>query len=783
MFTNYFELVIIAFKIKTKRMRRKKYFLSITFLITALSFSGCSKGKTKIFYDLIEDFDFAELIQETSRINFDDEKVNDLLLKNWSAVEKSGAWATSTASQLKFYTFFPWKDQRLALKCYPFSYPNSPPQHMTLSLNENHISTRELSNKEESYYFLLPAEYLKNGENILNFRFDYAKSPAEVFEKKDDRNLAAKFKTINFLDKKIRTQNIFKKEKSLFFNPLSQLNYYLKLPLEAHLHFSLNLKQVRNSKLAKDLKLCITVTQKEGKEEKVFEIPLYSHLSEKEDHDVDLHRFERNIIRLGFKFDFPETFNESEVASSYAQLMNVRIVGKKESGSKEADFSDLLKKKKEIKRTNLIIALLDAVNYRHMSCYGYHRETTPHIDRIAAEGFLFTKAYSQASWTLPSITSLFTATYPITHKVWSLERKLSDEAITLAEALKERGFKTCAITATASASSVFNLFQGIDEKYELYDEKRENLRSRYRKHVAWAEDFLKPGLEWVENHKDGQFFMYLHYLQPHEPYNPPKRFRGEFSQSYKSSLAERTHLTPSFLEGEKLTQEDREYLKAAYDENLKYADFYLEKFLRGLKDLGVYENTIIVITADHGEAFFEHGSIGHSHSLYDEEIRIPLIIRFPSKFGLGKKKINALVQFVDLMPTFKDIYGLEIKKQNMDGKSLIPLFFDEKKEINEFTLSSLSKPFVEDETRAIALVDQKHKLIITNAGNMFFNLEEDPKEQQDIYQESPVLAGYYLRKLSKAKNVCMARKDLAIKGKYILDRKTREHLKALGYLK
>jgi len=768
-----------------KDRRRKGVIFLLVCFILVLCFLRCKKEekRTSIIYDLIEDFEAAEVIQETDQINFRDKKVNPLLLKGWSSVEKTGTWATALSSELRFYTFFPHKDQRIILKCSPFSYPNSPAQYMTLSLNKNHVASCKLLEQKERYHFMLPAEYLQKGENILTFEFSYAKSPADVLGKKDKRNLAAKFKDLHFLDKKANTKNIFKEGEILVFNPLSKINYYLKLPRGAQLLFDLESQKVRISKVRKNLKLGIYVTEDRGKEKKIFEIPFRSHLKEKTSYALDLSDFEDKIIRLSFRFDFAESMAESKALNFYGKLLKPRIEGKKEMTPEKADISKLLRTRDEIKKTNLIIAVLDAAVPPRMSCYGYERETTPVIDHIAAEGFLFTHAYAQASWTLPSITSLFTSTYPITHRVWSLERKLSDEAFTLAEALKEKGFKTCAITATASASSVFNLFQGFDEKFELYDEEKDNLKSRYRKLVVWAEDFLRPGLDWMQRHKNEQFFMYLHYLQPHEPYNPPEPFRDEFGRFYKSPLKEKTHLTPSLLERAKLTREDLEYFKAAYDENLKYADFYLGKFLQGLKDLGIYENTIVVIMADHGEAFLEHGSMGHSHTLYEEEIRIPLIIKFPNKFGLGGEKRDALVQSIDLMPTFMDIYGLKKRRQDMQGKSLLPLFFEAEKEINEFSLSSLSKPFVEEETRAIALVDKQYKLIVTKRKKMFFNLEDDPEEKQNIYAKRPILSGYYEQKLSKLKNEYMALQGLALKGKYILDRRTREHLKALGYLK
>jgi len=765
-------------------MPKKSFIFSIIFLVSILNFQSCSKKEEVLdSYDLIEDFEVAEIVEETQRIDFTKESTQKLLLKGWSKVEKAGTWATSLSSDLRFYTFLPPRDQRIVFECYPFSYPNSPKQSLKLFLNGNYIFSEELLKEKKEYAFLLPGKYLKKGENVLNFKFNYVKSPADVFGKKDKRNLAAMFFSLYFPDKKINTKNIFKKKEIIFFNPLSQLNYYYKLPKGAHFLFDLDVQRSRISKIGKDIKIDIFITEDRGKEEKIFDASLNSFSPEKTHYDIDLSHFEEKIVRLNFRFDFLNTVEESSLLSLYAKLRKARIVGKEELPPKAAGFSKLPKEWKGIEKTNLIIAILDAVNYRHMKCYGYERSTTPYVDSIAAEALVFNKAYAHASWTVPSTASLFTSTVPFTHRVWSRERRLSDEAFTLAEALKAKGFKTCALTSNASASSVYKLFQGFDEKIELFEWESKDLESKKKLNVIWAEDFVKPAEEWIQKNKEKQIFMYIHFLQPHTPYNPPPPFKDVFSQGYKGPLKDKRPFVPSSLDKDRLTFEDLEYITAKYDENLKYADFYLEKILDFLKDLNIFENSIIVITADHGEAFLEHGVFGHSNNLYDEEIRIPLIIRFPKKYGLGGEKIDSLVQSMDLMPTFMDIYGQKKNRDSLQGNSLLPLLTGKKKEVNQFVLSSLGMPFVEEETRSDALADKSYKIIISKNEKMLFNLKSDPGEKNNIFYKSPILSGYYEQKLLKQKNEYMARKDLSLKGKFILDKKTRRHLKALGYIK
>jgi len=339
------------------------------------------------------------------------------------------------------------------------------------------------------------------------------------------------------------------------------------------------------------------------------------------------------------------------------------------------------------------------------------------------------------------------------------------------------------MTANASASSVYNLFQGMDEEIELFDWEEDKLKSQKRLKVIWAEDFVEPAREWISRNKGEQLFMYIHFLQPHTPYNPPPSFLDEKAQSYSGPLKNEESLMPRRLHLEELTEADIEYLKANYKGNLKYADYYLGEIMGILKDFGLFENTILVVTADHGESFLEHGVFGHSHNLYDEEIRIPLIMRFPKKYGLGGKKVDALVQSVDLMPTFMDIYEQDEVIESLQGKNLYPLIYGGEEFGQRFILGSLSKPFVEEETRSDMLRDEEYKIIKIKDETYLFDLLTDPGEKNNIFLQRPIISNFYHQQLLKMRRELLDGEDLAMKGKFIINKKTREHLRALGYIK
>jgi len=168
---------------------RKKIFVSMFSLALFLLMTGCGKSNKKgkelvAVYDLLKDFEVAEIQEETRKIDFRQEDAQKFFLEGWSKVEKGGTWATALTSRLRFYTFFPENNQRLTIRCYPFSYLNSPQQSMKIFLNGKFVSGQKLARKMTEYSFLLPADSLNKGENILRFEFSYARSPAEVLGKR-----------------------------------------------------------------------------------------------------------------------------------------------------------------------------------------------------------------------------------------------------------------------------------------------------------------------------------------------------------------------------------------------------------------------------------------------------------------------------------------------------------------------------------------------------------------------------------------------------------------------
>jgi len=293
---------------------------------------------------------------------------------------------------------------------------------------------------------------------------------------------------------------------------------------------------------------------------------------------------------------------------------------------------------------NILLIVADALRADHLGCYGYDRPTSPSIDKFAAEALVFKKAMSNSPWTKPSMGSVFTSLYPHEHGAMSWSSNLSDKCLTLAELLRNRNYLTFAIQTNPSTTKNHNFKQGFQHYKEMALERGETVTSNFN--------------SWIKKIKKAPFFAYLHYMDTHVPYNAPKEFAQIFG------LKDTTLFTPGefqtadvrLLNEIGLTDENKRNLLSLYDGAIKYFDHNFRKIIDNLKKQGILDKTIIILIADHGEEFWEHGGFAHGHNLYREVLHVPLIMKYSTK--LPSKKINSFVQLLDLFPTVLRIAGI-----------------------------------------------------------------------------------------------------------------------------
>ncbi len=296
----------------------------------------------------------------------------------------------------------------------------------------------------------------------------------------------------------------------------------------------------------------------------------------------------------------------------------------------------------------VVVYLVDTLRADHTSPYGYERDTTPALARFAADGVVFDAAISHASWTKPSVASIFTSQLPGRHLAVQLRDPLEPRHVTLAEMLQAKGFTTGAAIANSVIYSYGNNFdQGFDFFVGLHDTQGHASKS------VDADVVVDAALEWIDTRAGLPQFVYVHTMDPHVPYIPPAPFDRRF-EPHPTEGHPGVDPRTDFHE-----PADRERLVAQYDGEIAYGDVEFGRFIDALKQNGSYDDALIIFVADHGEEFLDHGKWLHGRSVFEELVRVPLIIKFPGRRHAGSR-IDQQVQTVDILPTVLQALDLPV---------------------------------------------------------------------------------------------------------------------------
>ena len=398
---------------------------------------------------------------------------------------------------------------------------------------------------------------------------------------------------------------------------------------------------------------------------------------------------------------------------------------------------------------NIILILFDSIRADHLGCYGYKRNISPSIDKLAKEGVLFEQPICQSTWSLPSQCSILTSKYVPSHGVDDIYKRLSDSELTLAEILKMYGYETAAFTGGFWLSSVFNSGQGFDLYFDglTFGKMRET---------------VPLALDWLRNNKDKRFFLLLQGFDGHSPFNLPKEYEEKFvDHAYNGIFKTLTldHNIGDRLSGDeffldynydkkvRVTQEDIQYIIDNYDGSIACSDKYIGDFLQKIDELGLKDNTIIILTSYHGTPLFEHGIIlRRQHGgVTDGTIRVPLIIRHPQK-GRAGIRIASQVQLIDIMPTILDFNGIPVNHQSQ-GKSLSQLF--EKRSAFSFDEYAFVNGYNEVAVRTNTWKLIKRSKKSGQESLELYNLKNDPAEMKDLINSKKDAAVNFEHKLDE----------------------------------
>lgn len=392
---------------------------------------------------------------------------------------------------------------------------------------------------------------------------------------------------------------------------------------------------------------------------------------------------------------------------------------------------------------NVVFISIDTCRADYLGCYGFGRETTPNIDAVARQSVLFENVVVPVPLTLPAHCSMLTGTIPPYHGGHdNLDYRLGGSNVTIAEILKEQGFVTGAIISAFVLDSQFGLKQGFDSYNDTFEAK----------HMAGSVSERKGGeasrfaTEWLEQHKGEKFFFFLHYYDPHTEYVPPEPFASRFADDL-------------------------------YAGEIAYTDYCIGQVVQKLRQLGLFDSSLLIITGDHGEMLGEHGEQDHGYFIYQSAIKVPLLFKLPGQ--RRGKVVKDLVALVDIVPTICSLVGIEPTVQ-MHGKDLSGYLGGESAPGEEryvYTESLYATKY--NANTLLGVVTDRWKYIQTTRPELY-DLIGDPQESNNVieqhFQQGRILQDRLKQILEQT--VREGQTD----GKAELDEQSRKRLESLGYV-
>ena len=584
------------------------------------------------------------------------------------------------------------------LECEPFLYRGSPAQWIGLTVNGEDLTEVELRPARESYPIELP---LVVGENTVEMRFRYAGDPNRGSA--DRRRLAAAFYRFDIPpegDAPVagRTgpfawpdvDDVDDEDEGLHLPAGGGVTFYADVDGDARLELTTSGPGL-HVKVRSEERTLVDVS---------VDASFERELSERGAIEISLRAEDAVVVR-------PELF-----------VPAVAPVKREASLPGAVD-------------SNIVLVFLDGANALRMN-----PTTTPVLEALADDSIVFDNAVTQAVYTIASIGSVLTGQYPERHQNVSFADKLRDDVVTFPALLAENGYRTAGFSGNAVASKTFGIDQGYDEFFQIWE------RDDYTGH---GDSVLVAFRDWLGGVGEDRFFAYVHFREPHFPYNPPAPFDTKFGASdiFPDGMADWPAveaLNTQAASGIAPTHEVLERVRALYEGNFAYVDDLIGQLMSCLEDQGLDDNTVVIVTADHGEALFEHGYIGHNTQLYEESIRVPLMVKLP---GQPPRRVDDLVELIDLAPTILELAGVHVPA-SMQGRSLLDFDADPDPGPDRVAFTRT----VWKRARYSARND-RYKLIWDSRTGVteLYDLESDPGEKRNIGAERAFVSSYLEQRL------------------------------------
>ena len=704
--------------------------------------------------DLVESLATAEVHYEPAFLDLGTAETRAFLGPGWSWNERSrGAsfvWGTGEISELRFFLSTA-RAFDLEIHCFPFSFPGAPAQEIRPTLNGILLEPITLAADPQTYRLSVPGRASRPGINRLRLEYGHSQSPKAAFGGGDGRSLAVGWDWIRFdLQPEAGGSRVIAGEDKISMPFGTGIDFYFEADRGDRLAFH---EILVPGDSASGIEISLLT---DGREE----IELLELHTSRKDVEIDLPINERQAVRLSLRAADPAGVPDPIL------LLRPRIeTSNIQDGTPEVS-AGALAEPPPTKRPNVLVYVVDTMRADHLGLYGYPRNVSTEIDHFGDQAIVFDDAVAQTSWTKPAVASIFTGLRTTAHGVNHRRHRLASRFRTMAELFAEASYRTAAFTTNAYFSADSGLRQGFEE-FTLQPARADRVNTRV--------------FDWLDRaDQEGPFFLYVHTIDPHAPYDPPESYRRQFAPRVSAPDAGSFEHIRGLASGQipRTPQTDRD-LVDLYDAEIAFADQQFGLLLEHLKDRGLYDEMLIVFTSDHGEGFYEHGIQGHGWDLHRESIQVPLILKMPG--STPGQRAAGLAQQIDLLPTLLELIGLEVLEM-LQGRSLVPLFDD------EMPADPIGAPifsYMDYEGRAgMSVIRGQWKLIepLTTTfapDRQLYDRLQDPNEQLDLAAEYPVLAGYLA---TLVRQQLLELEQLPETETMEFDDETRQQLKALGYL-
>ena len=727
--------------------------------LLAVSCTSERPAENPVVVDLVAFFEDAAIQLPTSEIDFGTPAARAHLVHGFHPMRRPlqanrfAMWSLAGEAEVEFFVDRP-APLELTFRCAPVPHEGEPLPTITLEVGGREIFSQQIEKGFREYKAQIPKPALSQGENRLTIR--HPRVAADIRREGRDTRIIWDWLRLNQMTPP--PPRVEAEEKTLFVPSGSRVDFYLDLPAGARLETERVVPRSHEGPLR------IRWQPLEGP-------PI----------EQDLVRSER--ARVALTTDTPAAGRLSigapttaDAADGQGGVILVAPAIERTFGSEAlAAPPTIAEATPPTEKPHIVVYMIDTLRADHLGAYGYHRNTSPNIDRFAETATLFENSQAQTSWTRASVASVLTGLWSQLHGALDDPDMLAQELVTLPERLQEAGYLTAGFVANGNAGNNFGFDQGFDHfEYLVKPSPDEELARGYHVNAAVY--------KFLDEHKDDPrpLFLWVHTIDPHAPYMAPEPFHSQFSDRPRNLDDGSIERLIKLHNGEQvITQEEIDHLIDLYDAEIAANDASFGDLVAQLTERGIYEKSVVAVLSDHGEEFFEHGGFQHGKTLHSDQLDTPLIVRVPGLPGLRRTET---AEHVDLAPTLLELAGAE-PLETTQGRSLVPLLSPGDVPWDNRSVAYLQLRGIKSASYIDASGD--YKTIVNHHDGVeafpkLYHRAEDRRETSDLAIEEETSRAHYLA--TRLRLQIAGAQQLYEGGSAELPEETLEQLRALGYI-